>query len=126
MIRGRVTLDLQPLVTIDIEGRDGVFRPFEVILDTGFNGDLMLSSGIIQRLGLTYQRQMPFTLADSQELQASAYDGVVSWHGRRRDAEIIETEGESLLGMSMLLGSKLTVSARIGGEVLIEEEDLPT
>ena len=39
---------------------------------------------------------------------------------------VLETDRESLLGMSLLLGSKVTVSARIGGDVLIGEEDLLT
>ena len=44
----------------------------------------------------------------------------MSWHAQRREVEILETAGESLIGMSLLFGSKIAIDARVGGEVLIE------
>ena len=52
----------------------------------------------------------------------SNYDGVVLWHGQPRDVVVIETASESLIGMALLVGSRMTVDARICGEVLIEED----
>ena len=59
-------------------------------------------------------------LANSQRIQAYTYGGVVSWHTQRREVEIVETDGEALLGMALLLGSQISIDARVGGEVLIE------
>ena len=55
MIRGSVTPQLTALVDIEVEGHGGVFHSHEVILDTGFNGELALSAEAIQELGLTYK-----------------------------------------------------------------------
>ena len=44
----------------------------------------------------------------------------MSWHTQRREVEIVETDGEALLGMALLLGSQISIDARVGGEVLIE------
>ncbi len=123
MIRGRVSPELRPLVTIDIENGNGVLQSLEVIVDTGFNGDLTLPSGLIRRLRLPYSGQDFANLADGRPIRTYNYAGVVSWHEKPRNVTVIETDGEPLLGMSLLLDSKLTVSARPGGEVVIEEEE---
>ena len=36
---------------------------------------------------------------------------------------VLEIDGDPLIGMALLLDNRLTVSARPGGEVLIEEEE---
>ena len=120
MIRGYVTPQLTAHVTIEIEGYGGVFQPQEIILDTGFNGELVLPGEMIRDLGLSYGGRTLSILADGREVGADYYDGVVLWHGRRLAVEIVETAGESLLGMALLLGSHISIDARVGGEVLIE------
>ena len=121
MITGTVTENLDLLVTIEIANSDGGFEPLEVAIDTGFNGDLALPRDTIQSLGLTYRGQTSWTLATGKEVTMANYDGVISWHGQSREVEIIETESESLLGMALLIGSKIAVDAQIGGDVVIEE-----
>lgn len=53
---------------------------------------------------------------------ASYYAGTALWHGRRRALQVLETDDESLVGMSLLEGSDITIQARAGGSVLIEED----
>ena len=121
MISGIVTEDLDLLVTIEVFDGNGVLRSLEAVLDTGFNGDLALPRDVILELGLAYRGKLSWILATGQEETMSNYDGAVSWHGQSRDVEVVETASESILGMALVIGSKLTVDARIGGEVLIEE-----
>ena len=121
MITGSVSENLDLLVTIEVSDRNGVLQPLEVILDTGFNGDLTLPRDVVQHLGLTYRGQTPWTLASGKEVMMSNYDGEVTWHGLLREVQVVETDGDALLGMALLVGSKITVDARIGGQVLIEE-----
>ena len=121
MITGNVNQALDPSIPIDIEGDDGNFHSTEVVLDTGFNGELALPFDAIQRLGLTYRGQSAISLAVGEVL-ARYYDGTALWHGRRRDLQVLETDGESLIGMSLLEGSVITIQARAGGSVLIEED----
>lgn len=122
MIRGIVTPGPAPVVTIDVGNGSGGFQSLDFIVATGFSDELAMPSDLIQRLGLPYADQTPVILADAREIQTSIYHGIVFWHGNNRAVRVIEIEGAPLLGMSLLSGSLLTVSARPGGIVLIEEE----
>ena len=92
-------------------------------MDTGFNGELALPSHLVQSFGLEYIDDVPVVLADRQRRPVSAHDGAVSWHGRHREVVVLDMGSEPLLGMGLLLECKLTVDARPGGFVLIEEEE---
>ena len=121
MIRGIVTADLVPMVTIDVGNGSGDFESLNFAVDTGFDGDVTMPYDVIQRLALPYEGQAQVTLADEQQRQSNIYRGIVFWHGRQRNVMVIEMDGEPLLGMSLLQGSELTVSAQPGGPVRIEE-----
>ena len=123
MINGRVSAELDPLATIEIKNGQGGDQPVEVVVDTGFNGELALPSHLVQPIGLEYIDNVPVVLADRQRRPVSAYDGAVSWHGRHREVVVLDMGSEPLLGMGLLLECKLTVDARPGGFVLIEEEE---
>ena len=122
MITGTVTEDLDLVVTIEVANSSGAFDPLEVVIDTGFNGDLALPRDVVRRLGLAYRGHFNFTLATGEVARLPNYEGVVPWHGRTLEVEILETESESLLGMELLMGSKITIHAQVGGDVLIEED----
>ena len=121
MIRGVVASDLSPRVSIEAGNDEGDFEWLDVVVDTGFDGELSLPRETIQRLDLSYERLASVSLADEQRIQANACYAVVSWHGSLREVVVLEIAGEPLIGMSLLLGSRLTVDARRGGEVQIEE-----
>ena len=59
MISGRVSEELDPLVTIEIGMVQGNFQPVEVVVDTGFSGELALPADLIQSLGLEYIGDRP-------------------------------------------------------------------
>ena len=122
MIRGIVTPEMASVVTIDVENGSRGFQSLDFIVDTGFSDELAMPSDLIQRLGLPYADQTPVILADAREIQTRIYHGIVFWHGNNRAVKFIEIEGDPLLGMALLSGSRLTVSARPGGIVLIEGE----
>ena len=48
---------------------------------------------------------------------------LVSWHGRYREVVVLEMGSAPLLGMSLLLDCRLTISCRPNGAVVIEEEE---
>ena len=52
MLTGRVSLDLQAWLSVEILDADGQSHLVEVVLDTGFEGELALPSRIIRQLGL--------------------------------------------------------------------------
>ena len=106
MIRGRISQTLDPLITIEVRSAAGAFEPLEVILDTGFTGHLMLPQDVIQRIGLDYGGRRSVILASGEVIGINAYTAIVSWDERRRDVIVLELTSESLLGMSLLQGSR--------------------
>ena len=120
MIVGRVNRDLDPLVTIGVADSSGSFRELEVVLDTGFEGDLTLPQRTIQRLGLKSAGQRRVTLALGEERMADCYLATVSWLGQHLQLIVIASEDQSLLGMSLLKGSRVTLDVRENGEVVVE------
>lgn len=121
MIRGRVSQALDPLITIEVRDVDGGLELLEVVLDTGFTGHLTLPSDAIQRLGLTYGGRRTVILASGEMTGLDAYTAVVSWEGQHRDVLVLESISESLAGMSLLQGSRVTLDVWVGGEVLVEQ-----
>ena len=103
MINGRVSAELDPLATIEIKNGQGGDQPVEVVVDTGFNGELVLLSHLVQSIGLEYIDDVPVVLAERQPRPVSAYDCVVSWHGRHREVVVLDMGSEPLLGMGLLL-----------------------
>jgi clan AA aspartic protease len=82
----------------------------EYLIDTGFNGSLMLPRSEATRLGLAVLGRVPIigvgrtrSIADIAELE-------VEWLGARRAVEVIISDGDdALLGTEMLDGSRLVV-----------------
>ena len=122
MIKGALTERLQPMVVVEISNGDGRFQPVEVLLDTGFSGHLTLPPQAVADLGLECVSRTPMILADGQEIQASVYGGLAKWFGEERKIYVLAMDGQPLLGMSLLAGSKITIRAQAGGEILIEQD----
>lgn len=63
------------------------------------------------------------SLADGSTVPMRVFDAAVVWNGRERSVPVQETDGDVLLGMSLLYGSRLLLDAVDGGQVAIG--DLP-
>ena len=121
MIRGEVSGDQQALVTIEIIDAEGHPRPVEVILDTGFTGYLTLPSETIRQLGLAPVGRRTFEPANGELFEFEAHLAAVSWHEHLTDAMVLRSDGDPLLGMTLLWGSRVTLDAVAQGEVSIED-----
>ena len=121
MISGIVSIYLQPLVSVPVADRDGVFHSLRFVVDTGFAGALALPTRLIRQLNLSYQGQETASQVVGEAL-LNIYAGLALWHEDEVGVEVVETDGSLLLGTALLRGSKLTVGFRPGGTVLIEEE----
>ena len=121
-MQGYVNRYFEPVVTIEIADREGALQSYEIILYTGFNGEIALPDRAIELLGLSFRGQaQDWTVASGDEVPLAEYDGVVSWYGQRRRVVVVETGDEPLIGTSLLSGSRISIDMRTGGEVLIEE-----
>jgi clan AA aspartic protease len=102
------------------ENGSGRRENIEAVIDTGFDGELTLQEATIRRLGYPYSGSAGGTLADGSEVQFDYYEGRVLWHGFECPVAVIGAEGQPLIGMGLLGGSRLTLDAEPDGEVLVE------
>ena len=71
MIEGTVNRNIEPVVPIEIADSDGNFHAHDVVLDTGFSGELALPYYLIDSLGLLIRGISPemWSLATGAEAQ---------------------------------------------------------
>ena len=123
MIRGRVSRRLHARLPIELLLNDASVRSVKVDLDTGFTGDLTLPAEVIRQCGLVLEGERPVVLANGDEVYLRVWQGMTLWYGRPRRVRILQAEGEPLLGMNLLRGSRVTLDVLAGGNVVIEELD---
>lgn len=121
-ITGKVTADLDAVIALTLRNDTGEAVTTEGVVDTGFNGYLTLSPAIIRQLDLVPFDRVFSTLADGSVVAANVYLVRLLWQGVERIIAAEEAAGEPLVGMQLLLGSKMTLSVRNGGSVVIEPE----
>ena len=121
MITGNVTADREAIIPIEVAGPSGQSQPIEAVIDTGYNGDLTLPSRLIEALQLPFGGHRRGALANGSHLLLDVYLATVISHGKPKEALISQAECAPLVGMSLLRGSRLTMDAVEGGDVVIEE-----
>lgn len=101
---------LVPFVRVNVAGRD-----VDAIVDTGFDGDIMLPQAWIDRAGLHRVAEITSLLADGSEVQTSVFEAEIEWFGSRIAVGVDSCPGNvCLLGMHLMRDSRLTVCAREG------------
>ncbi len=108
-------------MTVPVMDVSGRLHQFDVIVDTGFTGWIMLPDADIRRLGLIQTGFRDGILASGNTERFPFFETRVSWHGPLRVVEIFRSIDQPLLGMELLEGSRITVDAREGGAVVVEE-----
>ena len=103
-----------------VEGSPGGIE-IEAVVDTGFDGELQLPPDIVGRLGHPYEGRTRGILADGSEEWFRYHTGSVVWHRVEREVVVISSDGDPLVGMALLGGSRLTVDAAPNGAVRVEE-----
>ena len=79
-------------------------EPVQVLVDTGFSGELMLQKERIDSLGLSQIGEDTYTTASGAEVETTIHIGCLRWFGETKRVPVLATEGKtSLLGMAMLL-----------------------
>jgi clan AA aspartic protease len=120
MVHGQVNERRQAIVSIRVRGPDGTEFTIEVVVDTGFDGNMALSRAIIDASGLRRTDSLLVTLADGRDAWLDEYRGSIFWDGAWRTIPIQASDGVSLLGMAMLEGYVVCVTVAPGGPVEIE------
>jgi clan AA aspartic protease len=115
--------DSHPRIELVVSGTAQA-QTLEFLVDTGFDGDLTLSSGISHELDLAFIAPRFRRLANGEERRFDIHLGSVAWlEGDDRDVEVVIMDGEPLFGTGLLDGMLLQVEGSQNGEVLIQPLD---
>jgi clan AA aspartic protease len=125
MINGKVTATLEATIEIEVSGPNPAPQQTETVaqavIDTGFNGYLTLPSQLVSLLNLPLAGSRYATLGDGSVVSLDAYYATVSWHGQNRKVLVLQGDGDALVGMSLLHGSRFSMNVVADGDVVIEE-----
>jgi clan AA aspartic protease len=108
-----------PRVRLPLPGLNGPVD-VELIVDTGFEGDLALPPSLIRRLDVVFIERRLALMPDGREEEVSAYEAELEWDEESRPVEVLELDGRPLLGMILLSTSHLHMEGSEGGEIVIE------
>lgn len=121
VIRGAVNLWRRPAIDVELIGAEGERQTIEAQIDTGFTGDLTLSSFAIEQLGFPFVAVTSFRTGEGSLVEFETYEGAVLWNGHQLVVNVLESEVFPLIGVGLLWGNNLSVDFRHGGSVTITE-----
>jgi clan AA aspartic protease len=121
---GRVNQNREAILKIVIIGEENRKVAVDAVIDTGFNGDLILSLEVISELELKLQGYQKAILGDGTTSQFQVYAATVIWDGSRKLAEVNAASSGVLIGMGLLEGYKLEVNTTSNGIVTITSLEL--
>lgn len=121
MIIGQVNEKYTPTIPIDLRDRNRRMRRFEIPIDTGFEGFLMLPKDLIFRLGGTFNRETSMTLANERADTFEEYIVEVFWVDQLLEVRTLASENETLIGVYLLAESHIEIDLTPGGTVTISE-----
>ena len=120
MIEGTVNAHLEAVVALHLAGPAGRTREIDAVIDTGFDGFLVLPPALVADLDLLMLGESEALLADGSEAAFNVYGVSVRWDGQPRYVETGAVGLSPLLGMAMLDGYDLNIQVQTGGRVLIQ------
>jgi len=117
---GTVNANREAVVDLTVQGPEGLEQEIAAIVDTGFNGWLILPSPLVTTLNLPFRGRGGATLADGSETLFDIHEATVVWEGQPRLVPVYAVESEPLLGMDFFYGRELTIQVMEGGSVAIK------
>ena len=108
----------KPMIGICLEGSED---PIDVLVDTGFNGELMLTKDKIEELSLTLIGDDEYMTASGDMVPTTVHMGFIKWFGHTRKIAVLATFGKAnLIGMELLHFYRLDI-ARSQNLLIIDE-----
>ncbi len=92
----------------------------EFVLDSGFDGDLIIPADLVTGLDTSYLGEHPFALADQSYRTCAVHEIYIDWEGEERRPEVAIMDGNPLVGIGVLLENLIHMELTQGGEVLVE------
>ena len=111
MTRGRFNHKDEPLIEVTLLGKRR--RAIEAVIDTGFSGDLCLSSRFRRSLQLVRYGSSEFELADGTRVVEPVYGARILFDGKQVAVLVTLTSSEdSLVGTGLLEDKELRLNFR--------------
>ena len=120
MIEGAVNAAYEAVIPLALQGPTGQSREVDAVIDTGFNGVLMLESSLVAELELPVVGKGYAVLANGLEEEFFLHSVTVLWDGQEKQLDAYASDIDPLVGMRMLEGYNLSVDVEIGGRVVIQ------
>lgn len=109
MIVGAVNANLEPVVTVGVGAPSGLPVVIEAILDTGFSGELSVSTDVVLRLGLKIVDFTQAIIAGGRAIRVPWCFVDLQFAGMSREILALVMNGVPLLGMSALLDQDISI-----------------
>lgn len=94
----------------------------DLVVDTGFNGELCLPLPLLKKHGFVWRGIRKVGLADGSRIDSDLYEGEILWFGKRRKVTALATRShEGLLGTEMLRGVRLEMDVDANSILLIQK-----
>ena len=101
--------DSKPKIELTVIGLDDKIK-VPALIDTGFDGALMLSLPAALQIGLRLSNMVQVELADGSIKKEFVFEAKVIFDGETRPVEILLTSSdENLLGTALLRDQRLTI-----------------
>lgn len=118
MITGKIRDERVAIIEVEVIGLNQRAK-IDAILDTGFTDYLTLPEFLIDYLKLPRIGIRRAIIAHGGAVLLNLYLAKVIWHGKERDIEVLQTDKQPLVGMSLLRGSRVTLDVVTNGDVTI-------
>ena len=133
--KGIVNEHLLPMVPVSIRKGIDQWQQANVVLDTGFNGDIVLEVKLLEEYGLSTERD--YTLTNQDHLWSISQDRKdtppirmeLLWAGAQRTVEVTslpEHPFSGMLGTNLLRYKRVTIDATEGGIVTVDTTPTPS
>jgi clan AA aspartic protease len=118
-VEGVVTDTLDAIVTFRALRADGATIQISAVIDTGFTEFLTLPLALMQELEFPLIGGNDMVLADGGIKRILLHVGTIQWHDEERLIPVHRCDSDPLIGMSLLVGSKLNIEVIPSGRVEI-------
>ena len=120
MIKGAVNDRYEAEITITILTSTGGTRDIETVVDTGYNGFLLLPTELVGDLQLPFLNSTVAVLANDEAVTLHTHQAEIVWDGQTRTVRATASGSTPLAGMRLMAGHHLSIDVRENGPVQIE------
>jgi clan AA aspartic protease len=106
---------LTPMVRLKLISAMEEEIELSAIIDTGYNGEVILSENKIQEMGLEFLGTIDTELADGRIVELDLFRGRIKWFGRIQEVAVgASRSDDTLLGTLLLADCELDINFKDG------------